>query len=275
MRRFLYLVLPIAAIVLICCGQSVEDGAMNYYNRALHLYKCNEYNGAKLQLDSIKVLYPKAFETRGKAIRLMLRVEEAEQLRSIAYEDSVINLLQHRIELMKEGLDYIFDSRYQDIGYYISSRQLPESNIDIDYLRAQVDEKGRMTIVSSCSDAKPIHHRSIRVSANGVYVESNISDDYYEFKDLGRYYEKCNIYGGKEREIASFIQMYKEQGVRVELVGASREKSYILRLTDGEAISKIYNLSLALQSYGEHMEILSEAKRRVEFIRSRMKDTNE
>lgn len=44
-------------------------------------FEAGNYNEAKMQIDSIKILYPKAFDTRRQGIYLMQEVELKEQQR--------------------------------------------------------------------------------------------------------------------------------------------------------------------------------------------------
>ena len=49
------------------------------------------FSEAKLQIDSIKVLYPKAFEARKQGIKLMQQVDLKEQGKTLVYLDSMIS----------------------------------------------------------------------------------------------------------------------------------------------------------------------------------------
>ena len=51
-------------------------------------YERGDYEEAKLQIDSIKILYPKAFEARKAGQALMLDVETKAQQKTLAYLDS-------------------------------------------------------------------------------------------------------------------------------------------------------------------------------------------
>ena len=65
---------PIAIMLLATlmagCTEDVERQAQPYLERAEQSYTTKQYSLAKLQLDSIKLLYPKAFETRKRAQQL-------------------------------------------------------------------------------------------------------------------------------------------------------------------------------------------------------------
>ena len=64
---------------LTACGDSIEKKAGEKLAAARAAFEHNDYNEAKLQIDSIKILYPKAFDTRKEGIKLMQQVELKEQ----------------------------------------------------------------------------------------------------------------------------------------------------------------------------------------------------
>ena len=73
------------AIILAClCGalaacENVEKKAALKLDEARAAFEAGNYNEAKMQIDSIKLLYPKAFDTRRQGIYLMQEVELKEQ----------------------------------------------------------------------------------------------------------------------------------------------------------------------------------------------------
>ena len=61
-------------------------------------YERGDYEEAKLQIDSIKILYPKAFEARKAGQALMLDVETKAQQKTLAYLDSAFQAKTERIQ---------------------------------------------------------------------------------------------------------------------------------------------------------------------------------
>ena len=148
------------------CQESIEQKAGHHLDNAKEAFSIGNYNVAKQEIDSIKILYPKAFETRRQGIRLMQQIEEAEQMRAIEYEDSVIAVATATFEKIKAGYAFEKDERYQDIGLYTIKSQAPQRNTDRTYIRAQVDELGRMTLISSYRGSSYIHHDWLKLSVH-------------------------------------------------------------------------------------------------------------
>ena len=61
-----------ATLVLASCGNDAEKKANERLTTARTAFEQGDYNEAKLQIDSIKILYPKAFDARREGISLML-----------------------------------------------------------------------------------------------------------------------------------------------------------------------------------------------------------
>ena len=269
MKKYSFLV--ILALLFTACGESVEEQAQRYIDRANQAFQTENYSEAKQLIDSVKILFPKAFEARKQGIKLMLQVEEAEQLRTIEYENSMIATCNEKIEPLKKRFKFEKDEKYQDLGLYVVASQVPEKNVGVNYLRGQVDELGRLVIISTYSASSYMHHRSVRVVCGDVYAESPVSDDFYEFKDLGICYEKCNLKFGQDGGVAAFIAMNKERNIQVILKAADgKTYKYSMRLADREAIAALYELSTLITELEDHKKIKEEAVRRLQFTHTKM-----
>lgn len=61
-------------LALTACGNGIEKKANEKLTVARAAYERGDYEEAKTQIDSIKILYPKAFEARKAGQELMLDV---------------------------------------------------------------------------------------------------------------------------------------------------------------------------------------------------------
>lgn len=259
----------LAALMFCACRQSDDVSARRYLDAARASMENSDYVSAKMFIDSVKIVYPKAFEARKEGIRLLQKVEIAEADRTLAFQDSVIQVLVGQLENVKK--DYVFEknAEYQDLGIYSVASQAVEKNYARNFIRAQVDEKGRLTLVSNYNASSYIHHRSIKLVSGDNYVESAASDNFYEFKDLGVCYEKCNIAGDDNGNIASFVAINMEAPVEVILNG-ERTVRYKMTTADKKAVKDVYSLSLLLSSIDEAASIRDEALRKKRFVSENM-----
>ena len=81
------IILFCGTLALAACGNGLEKKANEKLMVAKAAYERGDYEEAKLQIDSIKILYPKAFETRKAGQALMLDVETKAQQKTLAYLD--------------------------------------------------------------------------------------------------------------------------------------------------------------------------------------------
>lgn len=93
-------------LACLCCTlfscEDVEKKAGEKLQAAREAFELGNYNEAKILIDSIKMLYPKAFETRRAGIGLMQEVELKEQEKSLVYLDSMLQAKQ-RISMQSKG----------------------------------------------------------------------------------------------------------------------------------------------------------------------------
>lgn len=265
--------------VILSCTESIEDKAAKHLDIAKEAFSQGKFNLAKQEIDSIRINYPKAFETRKQGIRLLQQVEEAEQLRTIEYEDSMIAAANAAFERIKA--DYVFekDDQYQDLGLYTIKSQAPNRNIDRNYIRGQVDELGRMTLISSYRGSSYIHHDWLRLSIGEHYVDTPESNDRHEFKDLGVCYERLSFINGNDGGAAAFISANKDANITYTLyrkTGPESSRPVLsnvkINKDDRYAIARLYDLSQVLLSLNEHKKLREEADRHLKFIRSKMKE---
>ncbi|MBR5277156.1 MAG: hypothetical protein IKU35_08495 [Bacteroidaceae bacterium] len=266
MKRTIYiLALCALSFVAVSCGESIEEQAARSLQMAQAAFEGGDFQGAKLQLDSIKILYPKAFEARREALKLMREVELAEQQRNVACLDSMLGAKRAELEeMLKSGFTFEKDEKYQEVGNFMAASQAPMKNLNNTYLRAQVDEHGVMT-VTSIYKGRPIGHNKVKVSSGDSYAESANPISNYTSKHMGVTTERVDFRLGKDEGIIGFIVLNSDKKIKVELIGNSTH-SYTMRGEDIKAIKSLYNLSFLLRSIEELEKQRGEAQRHIEFV---------
>ena len=274
MKRIIHLSAIIFATILAAsCGESVEEQAARSLNAAREAFEHGDYQSAKNSLDSLKILYPKAFDARREALKLMREVELAEQKRNIVVFDSLIQTKQAELETMlKSGFTFEKDEKYQEIGNFMVASQAPMKNLNNTYLRGQVDENGIMT-VTSIYKGRPIAHNKVRVSIGENYAESENPINKYTSKHSGITTERVDFRFGKDEGIIGFIVLNADKNIKVELIG---EKSYTykMRKEDIKAIKSLYELSVVLRTIKELEASREEAERHIEFVKRNEQRSN-
>ena len=159
------IILFCGTLALAACGNGLEKKANEKLMVAKAAYERGDYEEAKLQIDSIKILYPKAFEARKAGQALMLDVETKAQQKTLAYLDSAFQAKTKEFNAIKDKFTLEKDAEYQQVGNYLWPTQTIEKNMHRSYLRFQVNEQGIMSMTSIYCGAGNIHHNKVKVIA--------------------------------------------------------------------------------------------------------------
>lgn len=255
-----------AALVLASCGNDAEKKANERLNTARAAFEQGDYNEAKLQIDSIKVLYPKAFDARREGIRLIQQIELKEQQQSLVYLDSVLQVKQKEFESIKNKYVLEKDTEYQQTGNYFWPTQTVEKNLHRSFLRFQVSEQGIMSMTSIYCGGSNIHHFAVKVIApDGSFAETPASKDSYETTDLGEKIEKADYKMGADGNVMGFLYLNRDKNIKVEYIG-DRKYSFTMTPADRQALAGIYELSQLLSSIEQIKKEREEANLKIQFV---------
>ena len=263
-------------LACLCCTlfscEDVEKKAGEKLQAAREAFELGNYNEAKILIDSIKMLYPKAFETRRAGIGLMQEVELKEQEKSLVYLDSMLQAKQKDFDAIKGKYTFEKDAEYQNIGNYLHPSQVIEKNLHRSFLRFQVDEKGVITMTSIYCGAQNIHHVAVRVTApDGSFAETPAAKDSYETTDLGEKIEKADFKLGEDGNVMGFLYLNKDKNIKVNYQG---ERPYSITMTaaDRQALASVYELAQLLSSMTEIKKNMEEANLKIEFVKKKMEE---
>lgn len=269
------IILACATLLLAACGNDVEKKAGEKLAVARTAFADGNYNEAKLQIDSIKILYPKAFEARKEGIKLLQQVELKEQSESLVYLDSLLESKQKELEEIKGKYTFEKDPEYQRTGNYFWPTQTVEKNLHRSFLRFQASETGELTMTSIYCGANNIHHFAVKVTApDGSFAETPASKDSYETTDLGEKIEKADYKMGQDGNVMGFLYLNRDKNIRVEYIG-ERKYATQMSLADRQALAGVYELSQLLSSIEQIKKEREEAKLKIEFVKKKMERKSE
>lgn len=253
-------------LLLAACGEDIEKKANEKLTVAQAAFERGDYNEAKLQIDSIKLLYPKAFDARHQGNRLMEQVELKEQQQSLVYLDSMMLVKKQEVDAIKRNYTLEKDAEYQQVGNYFWPTQTVEKNLHRSYLRFQVNEQGVMTMTSIYCGGNNIHHFAVKVIApDGSFAETPASKDSYETTDLGEKIEKADYKMGADGNVMGFLYLNRDKNIKVEYIG-ERKFNTTLSAADRQALTGIYELSQRLSAIEQIKKETEEAKLKIEFV---------
>lgn len=250
---------------LMACGE-VEKKAEAKLQAAREAFERGDYNEAKRQIDSIKVLYPKAFETRRAGIALMQDVELAEQEKTLTYLDSLMQQKEQELDQLRPHYTFEKDEEYQQIGNYLHPSQVIEKNLHRSFLRFMVNEQGVMNMTSIYCGPRNIHHTAVKVTApDGSFAETPTAKDCYETSDLGEQIEKADFKMGNDGNVMGFLYLNRDKEIRVDYLG-ERPYSFRMSAADRQAVAAVYELSQLLSSMSQIRKEQEEARLKKEFV---------
>ena len=257
--------------LLASCGDGGEKEAQIRLRKAKAALQQENFSEAKLQIDSIKVLYPKAFEARKQGIKLMQQVDLKEQGKTLAYLDSMMQVKQSQLDSIKGNFVFEKDTAYQDIGNWFYPTQVVEKSLGRTYLRGQVNELGEMSLTSIYCAGGSLNHTSVKVSVGDTFAETPIAGDSYTTTDLGRTIEKADYKVGNDGGVVGFIVTNQDKNIQLQFIG---DKTYrtAMQKNDRKAIVELAELARILSGMEEIRKQQKEANLKIQFVTRKIEE---
>ena len=257
--------LAIVALFIVSCVSKVEDPADELLSRARIEYENGKYNNARVLLDSIKIVSPKAYKALREAEKLRREAMIKENERNVVYFEEELQSLISVRDSMAVGFDFTKDKRYHEKGYYTAPSQAIALNAFNNFLRASVYEDGTMYLTSFYR-GKSIKHKTVKLSMGDTYVSCDKPFLERTFKDLGVNNERRDYRYGEDGGLVDFV-VATQGTIEVELSGANGKVNYTLRAADAEAIRAVFELSQAIKAVKTVEEMLDEARYMLDFLK--------
>ena len=261
----------LALATLAGCGDGGEKEAQIRLQKAETALQQENFSEAKLQIDSIKVLYPKAFEARKQGIKLMQQVDLKEQGKTLVYLDSMMQVKQAQLDSIKANFVLEKDTAYQEIGNWFYPTQVVEKNVGRSFLRAQVNELGEMSLTSIYCAGGQLNHTSVKVSVGDTFAETPMTNDSYATTDLGRTIEKADYKVGEDGGVVGFIVANQDKNIQLTFIG---DKTYrtAMQKNDRKAIVELIELARILSGMEEIRKQQKEANLKIQFVTRKIEE---
>ena len=261
----------LALVALTGCGDGGEKEAQIRLQKAETALQQENFSEAKLQIDSIKVLYPKAFEARKQGIKLMQQVDLKEQGKTLVYLDSMMQVKQAQLDSIKANFILEKDTAYQEIGNWFCPTQVVEKNVGRSFLRAQVNELGEMSLTSIYCAGGKLNHTSVKVSVGDTFAETPMTKDSYTTNDLGRTIEKADYKVGEDGGVVGFIVTNQDKNIQLTFIG---DKTYrtAMQKSDRKAIAELTELARILSGMEEIRKQQKEANLKIQFVTRKIEE---
>lgn len=250
MRIPVKILLSFFIIILFFSCKNNTKQAKTYLTEAEEALKTNNFELAKLKIDSIQEVFLKAFDEINTGIALMHKVRMAENKRNIFFCDSMMQVNGILLKEMMQKFNFVHDTEYQELSEYqpkIYPRQ-SQSSLKQNGLRASVTEKGTLLIESVLTGSAIRHHQIKTSTKSGNFAEtlSVTSDGFnYRFSTGGSNYEIVRYQGNDENGIAQFIYTFQDEDITLTFIGKQTISMAIPRVQK-EGIVQSFELSTIL-----------------------------
>ena len=261
----------LALSLLAGCGDGGEKEAQVRLQKAEAALQQDNFSEAKLQIDSIKMLHPKAFEARKQGIKLMQQVDLKEQRKTLVYLDSMMVVKQAQLDSIKGRFVFEKDTAYQDLGNWFYPTQVVEKNVGRSFLRAHVNELGEMSLTSIYCAGGKLNHTSVKVSVGDTFAETPMTKDSYTTTDLGRTIEKADYKLGEDGGVAGFIVANADKNIQLTFIGDKTWRT-AMQKTDRQAFVELTDLARILSGMEEIRKQQKEANLKIQFVTRKVEE---
>lgn len=256
--------------VFFSCSSVSEVKPDDYLVRAKELIQKQQYQLAKLYVDSVRIRFPKEYTKIREGLSVMREINFAEQNRTLAFCDSMLEVRQNELPAAKSKFTFEKNMEYETIGHYVYKSQVQDNNLGRTFLQTKVDEKGNLVLTSYYSGSRAINHNRVHVSAaDGTYAETQLVPRdgalNYSFNDGGTWYEMVRFNKKTENGVITFILMHQELPVTVSLLGGS-PKTYTMGKVDKQALEAATNLSVILSDITKLLDEMHLAQAKLDYI---------
>lgn len=261
--------LSIAALLFSCSSVS-EIKPDDYLLRAKELIQKQQYQLAKLYVDSVRIRFPKEYAKIREGLSVMREINFAEQNRTLAFCDSMLEVRQNELPAAKSNFTFEKNMEYETIGHYVYKSQSQENNLGRTFLQTKVDEKGNLVLTSYYCGTRALNHNRVHVSAaDGTYAETLVVPKdgalNYTFNDGATRYEIVRFNRKAENGVINFVLLHGQQAVTVSLYGGS-PKAYSLSKGDKQAMEAASNLSAILSDITKLLDEMHLAQAKLDYI---------
>ncbi|MFZ4457205.1 MAG: hypothetical protein ACOYOT_13400 [Bacteroidales bacterium] len=255
-----------------------DKAAEERLSQAQKLTNSGLYSAAKLQIDSIRSLYPNSYKVVKKAVLLFREVERLEQSRNSIFCDKAIAELTAKSKELQSDFVFEKNAEYQEIGYWVLPNQRVERNLRRSYLRCCVSERGEMMLTSVYCGSRRIDFNAIRViTTDGIFAET-LEVPYdggtnFQFVDEGMTSQIVTYARKKENGVSGFIRLYAHQNIKVEYLGG-KPFSYTLDEETKKAVLKTYALSQVMSDLHRYQQEKKVADAKLIYLAKKNAKTN-
>lgn len=275
MKRIFFISIIGLALFSGACSKK-NNPAAEQYQKAEELYRQGDYARAKVAIDSIAKIDPRAFDEIRAGMQLMRRVDLSINERNLAYVDSLLPIRQAFQKDLLSKFKLQKDEKYQEEGNYVFKKDRNAGSVNRSCLRIQVTEDGQMQLMSVYSGTTKLNHESVKVELpDGTFALTSVipydGANNYRFVNDGNTTEVVTYKGKQMRSVADLV--YNSNGAKIKVsYEGKRPFSFIMDNNTREAISASYELALVMSEIKQLQREKAIATKTIEILKRQIAD---
>ncbi len=249
-HKFHFITIVILCLLVACNKLTDEQKADIRINNARAYIANNQLNTAKLELDSVHILYRKEVAKRRIADHLSDSINYIESKRTLAYCDSILQIKTAERDKLRKEFRYEKDELYETVGTYVYYLLRTVANAERCYLQPYVTEDSDVYLKSTYHGSFAIEHSQIMLTSNEVSISSPViptSDAAnHTFSDGGFVWEMLDYKNEDALSLLNFVSANEENQIKVTLLG-KRKYNYSLMDSEKKALAATYHLGVVMR----------------------------
>lgn len=244
------LVALLAGMLASCGGNKEEQQAQARLTVAQTMVDEGQWETAKVELDSIHILYRQQVAVRRRAKALQDSIVYLEAQRTLAYSDSVLQVLLPQVDPLLKKFRYEKSDKYESNGQYVSRLLQTERNMERCYVQAYVGDNRVTRVKSYYYGASPLLQESLslEVRTEGEPLRVEVTGTNHAFEADG-YYSILTTEGEDAIRLLGFIAEHATERIRVRLTGTNGKGkaatyTYYLQETEKKALAETLQLAV-------------------------------
>lgn len=251
------------------CGPNDDELAQKKLDYVIALLDSNEFNKAKLVIDTLSEEFPSEKDKIELGRKLLNRVELKEQMSGLAYYDSMLIIRKRDFNELKKDFVYKPGPGKGYVGTYVHKRQQVSNSYSRTFIKAVVDEDGAFFINSKYHGKSFIKHNAVKIYDQGIFAETlpvPEGIDNRRFEDGTEKWESVNYKGEYDNGAARFIVNNTDKRLKAMFKGP-RPYYIVLEKFDKEAVKYAFGLSEVIREMRSLEKSIKSTEERIEELK--------
>jgi len=248
-------------VLIVACNKKPTDQELAQMRiaQAESLMAEKNYNQAKIELDSVHLLYRTLVNERRVAKYLTDSITYLEAKRTLTYSDSAATVLSAELEKLRKKFRFEKNDTYEDKGKYVHRLLTTGNNNSRCYLQTYVMEDAVVVLKSYYFGSEPLDQDRIELHAEGVQVDC--AGKNHAFQSEG-WHEIMSVSDADACTLLNFISANQESKLMVKLLGR-RTYTYYLSGIEKQALEETYRLAVTSKDYKHYQDLIRVARLQV------------